>query len=63
MSLDCKYLSPLRVATRKICPALAGLDLSPRIAVRVAVPLEPPTRRVVCAAMVQVCLRSLVLCL
>jgi len=28
--------------------ALAGLDLSPRMAQRVEVPLEPPMRRVVC---------------
>ena len=31
---------------------LEGLDLSPRMAVRVAVPLDPPIRRVVWAAMV-----------
>lgn len=32
--------------------ALPELDLSPRMAVRVAVPLDPPIRRVVCGTVV-----------
>ena len=35
------------MATRRTWWALAGLDLSPRMAQRVAVPLDPPIRRVV----------------